>query len=152
MRGDALAESLSPLKMQRIVEGFPESYNGNLVTSNTFELITSLKTGSYSFSASENGEDKIQSEDITVNETEGVPVPYRIRVNFDDDIPSVTMEKITGAVLFAPSKKYIITDLNYTGNSTFEVENLQYNGSTWGDPRYRIRLYLEDGLWLLTDI
>lgn len=145
MRGDALAESLSPLKMQRIVEGFPESYNGNLVTSNTFELITSLKTGSYSFSASENGEDKIQSEDITVNETEGVPVPYRIRVNFDDDIPSVTMEKITGAVLFAPSKKYIITDLNYTGNSTFEVENLQYNGSTWGDPRYRIRLYLEDG-------
>ena len=55
------------------------------------------------------------------------------------------MEKITGAVLFAPSKKYIITDLNYTGNSTFEVENLQYNGSTWGDPRYRIRLYLEDG-------
>lgn len=145
MKGTALAESASPLKMKRIVEGFPESYNGNLVTGNTYELITALKTGSYSFSVSESGEGLIQSQDITVENTEKNPVPYRIRVNFDNDIPQVTVEKITGAILFAPFKKKVVANLDYTGNSVFEVKNIQYDASSWGDPRYRIRLCLEDG-------
>ncbi len=145
MKGTALAESVSPLKMKRIVEGFPESYNGNLVTGNTYELITALKTGSYSFSVSESGEGLIQSQDITVENAEKNPVPYRIRVNFDNDIPQVTVEKITGAIVFAPFKKKVIANLDYIGNSVFEVRNIQYDASSWGDPRYRIRLCLEDG-------
>lgn len=145
MKGTALAESASPLKMKRIVEGFPESYNGNLVTGNTYELITALKTGNYSFSVSESGEDMIQSQDITVENTEKNPEPYRIRVNFDNDIPQVTVEKITGAILFAPFKKKVVANLDYIGNSVFDVKNIQYDASSWGDPRYRIRLCLEDG-------
>lgn len=144
MKGDALTESASPLKMKRIVAGFPESYNGNLVTGNTYELITSLKTGNYSFATSESGEDLIQTQGITVDDTENELNPYRIRVSFDTAIPQVTFEKITGATLFAPFNKHVIANLNYTGNSTFEAENILYNRTLWGDPRYRIRLNLQD--------
>ncbi len=145
MKGNALAESSAPMKMQRIIKGFPESYNSNLAVGNTFELITALKTGEYSFSLSESSEDIILPANITIeNSDEDQLIPYRIQVNYDNENPEVRINRITEVFLFAPWNSYKIATLDYTGKSTFEVEEIQYNKAAWGDERYRIKLTFDD--------
>lgn len=143
MRGTALAESSAPMEMKRINENFPNFYLGEGGISNTFELFTALKTGSYEFSTSTDGSALIQTATITV-ESEGL-VPYRICVDFDGATPEVSVLKIDEVILWAPSKKYIIANLDYIGNSTFNNDYVEYIKSSWGDERYRLRVYTEDG-------
>ena len=82
--------------------------------SNTYELFTALKTGSYEFATSADGGALIQAATITVDGGESL-VPYRIRVNFDEATPVVSVLKVDEVILWAPSKKYVITNLEYVG-------------------------------------
>ena len=52
VRGTALAESSVAMEMKRINEDFPKFYMGEGSISNTYELFTALKTGSYEFATS----------------------------------------------------------------------------------------------------
>jgi hypothetical protein len=145
IKGSALTESLYPLPMKRILTDFPNSYDGNVATGNTFELITALKTGQYSFSTSKTGEDIIPPQSITVENTDGLdPVPHRIRVSYENGTPEVTVKKISEVSLFAPYNDYTIAQMEYTGNAAFGIKGVKYDSETWGDPRYRIRMTLED--------
>jgi hypothetical protein len=143
MRGSALAESSDPMQMKRINKDFPESYNGEMVQSNTYELITALKTGDYEFAVTTSGATSIASKAITVN-GEGL-VPYRIRVNFDETTPVVTVSKVEEVIMWAPWGKVTVANLDYIGNSSFKNDYIEYSKDIWGDPRYRIRIYTEDG-------
>lgn len=143
MRGTALAESSTPLVMKRINKDFPDFYNGAGEISNTFELFTALKSGNYEFAASESGAAIISSATITVDK-EGL-VPYRIRVNFDESTPEVTVSEVEEMIIWAPSKKFVVANLDYMGNSSFIIRGLEYSKDTWGDPRYRFRVYTADG-------
>lgn len=71
------------MEMKRINEDFPKFYMGEGSISNTYELFTALKTGSYEFATSADGGALIQAATITVDGGESL-VPYRIRVNFDE--------------------------------------------------------------------
>ena len=144
VRGTALAESSVAMEMKRINEDFPKFYMGEGSISNTYELFTALKTGSYEFATSADGGALIQAATITVDGGESL-VPYRIRVNFDEATPVVAVLKVDEVILWAPSKKYVITNLEYVGNSTFYNDYVEYIKADWGDERYRIRVYTEDG-------
>ena len=144
VRGTALAESSVAMEMKRINEDFPKFYMGEGSISNTYELFTALKTGSYEFATSADGGALIQAATITVDGGESL-VPYRIRVNFDEATPVVSVLKVDEVILWAPSKKYVITNLEYVGNSTFYNDYVEYIKADWGDERYRIRVYTEDG-------
>lgn len=143
MRGTALAESSTPLVMKRINKDFPDFFNGEGDISNTFELFTALKSGNYEFSTSESGAAILPSVAITV-EGEGL-VPYRIRVNFDESTPEVTVSEVEEMIIWAPSKKNVVANLDYVGNSSFVVRGIEYDKDVWGDPRYRFRVYTTDG-------
>jgi hypothetical protein len=110
MRGSALAESSNPMQMKRIDKDFPESYNGEMVQSNTYELITALKTGEYEFSVTTAGAASIASKAITV--TGSGLVPYRIRVNFDETTPAVTASKIEEVIMWSPWNKVTVANLD----------------------------------------
>ncbi len=145
MRGTALAESSEPMQMKRINKDFPESYNGNMVISNTYELITALKTGEYEFASDASGAAWISPQSITVNDGDEELVPYRIRVNFDEGDPVVIISEVDAVTMWAPWNGYEIAELDYTGNSSFENNDILYNKALWGDERYRIKLYTVDG-------
>lgn len=145
MRGTALAESSVAVEMKRINEDFPKFYLGEGNISNTYELFTALKSGSYEFAVSADGGALIESATLAVETAENELVPYRIRVNFDGAVPTVSVLKVEEVILWAPSKKYVITNLNYIGNSTFYNDYVEYIKADWGDERYRIRVYTEDG-------
>ena len=66
VRGTALAESSVAMEMKRINEDFPKFYMGEGSISNTYELFTALKTGSYEFATSADGGALIQAATITV--------------------------------------------------------------------------------------
>ena len=109
VRGTALAESSVAMEMKRINEDFPKFYMGEGSISNTYELFTALKTGSYEFATSADGGALIQAATITVDGGESL-VPYRIRVNFDEATPVVSVLKVDEVILWAPSKKYVIIE------------------------------------------
>jgi hypothetical protein len=145
MKGSAMAESSVAIRMKRINKDFPESYAGELVQSNTYELFTALKTGEYEFSTTATGGALIASRSITVSSSGTELVPYRIRVNFDESAPVVTVAKVEEVIIWAPFNKVTVANLDYIGNSSFENDYVEYVNSIWGDPRYRIRVYTEDG-------
>lgn len=124
MQGSALNESTNPMQMK-------------LMDNNTYELITSLKTGDYSFSdASATG------NSITV---EGENVPYFISVNYDGATPAVSVKKIEKVILWAPWNGYTMGELTYNMNSTFKGSKFLGDINAMGDNRYRIRvIFTED--------
>jgi hypothetical protein len=123
LKGTALIESQ---------EAIPMNLNGNI-----FEIVTALQTGEYYFE----GDNSIVANSITVNET----APFRIRVNYSTETPTITVQQITRVYSWAPWNQYQITDLTYVNNGTFKASNI-VGIDGWGDDRYRIRVVFDDNL------
>lgn len=123
--GSALAESSS-----EIIMGWKGGY---------YELYTSLKSGNYAFE----GDNSIAGATLTTENDEAKP--YRIRVDYRDETPVVTFQKIEKVDLWTPWGQYVIGEMSYIGNSMFSLSNRLYNNGAWGDPRYRIRIHFETG-------
>lgn len=120
LSGSALAESSGEVAL-----GWKTGY---------YELYTSLKAGNLSFI----GDATLAGSTITGEE--GV---YRIRVDYRANTPEVSVQKIELVDLWTPWNEYVIGELEYVGNSTFKATQLLCNLSTWGDDRYRIRIFFE---------
>lgn len=127
IEGIALPEaSASPLAMKQ---------NGSV-----FDLYTSLNSGTYSFV----GDNNLSGNSIVVD---GTSVPYRIRVSYEGETPSVTFKKIESVYMWVPWSGKTVGTLTYEGNSTFKAPNLicstaEWSNTDWED-RHRIRIRFE---------
>lgn len=104
-----------------------------------FELFTNLKSGNYSIDGGSGLTGGV------VSTTNDEPTPYRIFIDYRNASPVVSVQKIEKIDIWAPRNTYEISELTYTGNSTFTAGNLTCSDDVWGDERYRVRIYLEGG-------
>lgn len=125
LKGSALSESNNSISM-----GWKGGY---------YELYTSLKSGNYTFE----GDNKLSGGNFTV--LNGEEKPYRIRVDYRKSPTVVSIDKIDKIDIWTPWGQFVVAEMQYTGNSVFEAKNLLYDKTDWGDPRYRIRVFFENG-------
>ncbi len=111
--------------------------------SNIFEVYTTLQSGTYSFTGDEN----LGEQTIDVAEA----APYRIQVNYSDETPVVTAQKVEKVYMWAPRSHQELVTLPYVGNGVFKQENIVCeDGNVWfgsedtGERRYRIRILFDD--------
>jgi hypothetical protein len=124
----------------------------------SFEIYTSLKAGTYHFTAgtnasaktySNNGSVLVEGGDITVT---GATKVYRIKVEFEKT--NATLTEITSLGLwFSPENKVLHT-LNYAGNGVWSIANapIVFHQETWGrDERYKFRMGVKDAAGAATN-
>lgn len=102
-----------------------------------YESYTLLKTGTYSFE----GDNTLAGGTVTTDNNEATP--YRIQVDYSSLPATVSVMKIEKMDVWAPHGSYTISDLTYDGEYTFKAEELIWAGETWGDDRYRVRIFFE---------
>ena len=131
VQGTALAEADAAMPMKK--------------ESNIFEVYTTLQSGTYSFTGDEN----LGEQTIDVAEA----APYRIQVNYSDETPVVTAQKVEKVYMWAPRSHQELVTLPYAGNGVFKQENIVCeDGNVWfgsedtGERRYRIRILFDDSM------
>jgi hypothetical protein len=124
----------------------------------SFEVYTSLKAGTYHFTAgtnassktySTNGNTLVEGGEITVT---GATKVYRINVDFEKT--NATITEITSLGLwFSPENKVLHT-LTYAGNGVWSIANapIVFHQETWGrDERYKFRMGVKDAAGVATN-
>lgn len=139
---DAMPDALS-IQGSALVES-QGAANVMKLDGTVFELYTALSSGTYSFV----GDDNLEASTV---EVEGESVPYRIRVNYATETPTVSFDRIESIFMWVPWSQNVVGEFTYTGGSKFIAEGIICDTREWtgeeneNEDRYRIRIETADG-------